>query len=87
MTRYKPVMIDEEVANEIKLLFPELSFNKAIGLLTKVYKDSNIQLQGSSDILQRLEERRALEKKLTPMNKTISEEEKQTTEVVPCQEQ
>jgi len=86
MTRYKAVMIDEEVAEEIKQMFPELSFNKAITLLTRVYKDYDSNSEESSDIVKRLEQRRALEQKLSLMNKPISAEEKQSNEVVECQD-
>ena len=54
-------MIDSEDKVEIKQIFPELSYSKAVHILLKIYKDVDYERKASNDVFKRLEERRVLE--------------------------
>ena len=76
---YKPIMIDEELADEIKMIFPELSYNRAVRLILKVFKESDYNRE-SPDIFTRL--KRSAEGLPNDPAKIKAEKEQEKVEIV-----
>lgn len=78
MTHFKPIMVDEELCKELRISFPDLSYNKAVSLLLRIFRNSNLQYASP--------EKSLIAKADDEENISIFDELKTNDEVQKCQD-